>query len=291
MRIIRNELKKLNIAYDGITVLQDKDGVIVARIVCGEKSYVIKCFQKDDYKREIKNYQLLASLGISTIRVIAFNDSALLMEDIDCSETYRLGIMEDMSDSDVARRIAVWYKQLHSQGYGYVCQHGESMYDEADFFTLENIVYIKEKTGTQDTPAWGVLEETYEVINDLLRNARRTITYNDFYYTNMVVAKDKSSAFMFDYNLLGKGYAYADIRNVLFSLSEESGKAFLEEYGEFDPLEKTLDDVVSVVVTLFFACQRDKFPRWGQSLLDELDTTFSEKIRILTEANILCQME
>ena len=74
--------------------------------------------------------------------------------------------------------------------------------------TIENIVCIKKKTGTQDAPAWVLLEQNYAAINDLLRKARRTITYNDFYYTNMVVAKDKSSALMFDYNLLGKGYAY-----------------------------------------------------------------------------------
>ena len=47
----------------------------------------------------------------------------------------------------------------------------------------------------------------------LMRSVRcstwlRTLTYNDFYYTNMMVAKDKSSALMFDYNLLGKGYVY-----------------------------------------------------------------------------------
>ena len=100
-------------------------------------------------------------------------------------------------------------------------------------------------------------------------------------YTNMVVAQDKSSALMFDYNLLGKGYAYADVRNVLSSLSEKAGKAFLDAYGEFDPIEKALDDVVSVVVTLFLACQYDKFPRWAKSLLDEVDTTFATKIENL----------
>ena len=97
----------------------------------------------------------------------------------------------------------------------------------------------------------------------------------------MVVAKDKSSALMFDYNLLGKVYAYTDVRNVLSSLSEEAGKAFLNEYGTFDPIEKALDDVVSVVVTLYLACQRDEFPWWAQALLDELDTTFIEKIEYL----------
>jgi len=278
MSIIHDELNKLGIVCDSFSILQDKDGVTVARIVSGKKSYVVKCFQKDEHKREMDNYRLLASLAIPTIRVIASTDSALLLEDMDCSLTYRLGIEEDMSDLVVAHRIAVWYKQLHSQGYGYICQHGESMYDEADFFTLDNIAFIKEKTGTQDATAWVLLEQNYTAINDLLRKTRRTITYNDFYYTNMVVAKDKSAALMFDYNLLGKGYAYTDVRNVLSSLSEEAGKAFLDEYGMFDPVEKALDDVVSVVVTLHLACQRDVFPWWAQSLLDELDTTFIKKI-------------
>lgn len=281
MSIIYDELNKLSIACDSFSILQDKDGVTVARIVSDEKTYVLKCFQKDEHKRELENYRLLASVGISTIQVIASTDSALLLEDIERSSTYRLGIEEDMSDLAVARRIAVWYKQLHSQGYSYVCQHGESMYDEADFFTIENIACIKEKTETQDAPAWVFLEQNYAAINDLLRKARRTLTYNDFYYTNMVVAKDKSSALMFDYNLLGKGYAYADVRNVLSSLSEEAGKAFLDEYGEFDPVEKALDDVVSVVVTLYLACQRDEFPWWAQALIDEIDTTFIEKIEFL----------
>lgn len=281
MSIVHDELNKLGIACESISILQDKDGITVARIISDKKSYVVKCFQKDEHKRELKNYRLLASLDIPTIWVIASTDSALLLEDIDCSSTYRLGIEEDMSDSVVARRIAVWYKQLHSQGYSYVCQHGESMYDEADFFTIENIVCIKKKTGTQDAPAWALLEQNYDAINNLLRKTRRTLTYNDFYYTNMVVAKDKSSALMFDYNLLGKGYAYTDVRNVLSSLSEEAGKAFIDEYGKFDPSEKALDDVVSVVVTLYLACLRDEFPWWTQALLDEIDTTFIEKITFL----------
>lgn len=276
--VIHTELNKLGTECDRFSVLQNKDGIIVVRIVSDGKSYVLKCFQKDDHKRELENYRLLASLGIPTIRVIASTDSALLLEDMDCSAFYRLGIQKDMSDPEAARRIAVWYKQLHSRGYDYVCQHGESMYDEADFFTLENIARIKEKTETQDARTWVLLEQNYAAINGLLRKARRTLTYNDFYYTNMVVAKDKSSARMFDYNLLGKGYAYSDVRNVLFSLSEEAGKAFLDEYGAFDPVEKALDDVVSVVVTLYLACQCDKFPRWAQTSLDEIETTLIEKI-------------
>ena len=83
---------------------------------------------------------------------------------------------------------------------------------------------------------------------------------------------------MFDYNLLGKGYAYADVRNVMSSLSKEAGAAFLEAYGAVDPLEQALDDVVSVVTSLFFACQREPFPRWAQGLLQEMKTSMPEKI-------------
>ena len=55
---IQGELNKLGIACESTSILQDKDGVTVARITSGEKSYVIKCFQKDEHKRELKNYQL-----------------------------------------------------------------------------------------------------------------------------------------------------------------------------------------------------------------------------------------
>lgn len=281
MGVIQDELHKLGITYHDFSILQDKDGVIVARVVSGKCSYVVKCFQNNEYKREMENYRLLAALGVPTIQVVSSTESALLLEDIEYSPVYRIGVREDMFDLQVACRIAGWYKQLHNQGYAYIRQQGNSMYDEADFFTVDHIACIKEKTGTQDAPAWRLLESHYDAISDLLFRTRRTLTYNDFYYTNMVVARDKSSALMLDYNLLGKGYAYSDVRNVLSSLSEEAGNAFLDAYGEFDPIEKALDDVVSVVVTLFLACQHDKFPGWATRLIDEINTNFIFKIECL----------
>ena len=108
MSIIHSELNKLDITCDSFCILQDKDGVTVARIVSNEKSYVIKCFQKEEHKRELENYRLLSSRDIPTIRVIASTNSALLLEDIDRSANYRLGAEEDMSDPAVARLIAEW---------------------------------------------------------------------------------------------------------------------------------------------------------------------------------------
>lgn len=140
---------------------------------------------------------------------------------------------------------------------------------------LKGYLSVRSLSEAERKTAW----EVYTLYHGLWFT--RIVTYNDFYYTNMVVAKDKSSVLMFDYNLLGKGYAYTDVRNVLSSLAEEAGKAFLDEYGEFDPVEKALDDVVSVVVTLYLACLRDEFPWWAQELLDEIDTTYIKKIECL----------
>lgn len=78
MSSLYQELEKLNITWQNVTVLQDKDGVTVARVASGGESYVLKCFQNVEFRREIQNYQILSSLGVPTIDVIASTDAALL---------------------------------------------------------------------------------------------------------------------------------------------------------------------------------------------------------------------
>lgn len=281
MQILREELKSMGVLCDEIAVLQDKNGVTVARVAAGQESYVLKHFANAEYRREIEIYRVLASLGVPTLRVIACTDSALLMEDMNASPVLRPAVEADMSDIHVAERLAAWYRKLHSVGCGYVRANGASMYDESDLFTPENIAFVRQKTGTQCAPAWRMLEQNFDNVAVRLRNARRTLTYNDFYYTNMAVAQDGSFALMFDYNLLGKGYAYADLRNVTSSLSPEAGASFMEAYGGFDPAEKALDDVLNLVTGLVQACRRERFPAWARGMVDEIGTTFAEKIEYL----------
>ncbi len=280
---IKQELKSLNVSFSNIELIQNKDGVIVARIQTDEKSYIIKYFQNEDFKREIKNYKLLQSLNIPTIRVFGFTDSAILMEDVSLSESLRLATKEDLDDVVIASKIAKWYKLLHTSNKDFEEENIAELYDESDFITKENIEFIKEKTGTQNLPVWKLIDDNFDIIVSKTRNLPRVLTYNDFYYTNLIVAKDKSSAFMFDYNLLGKGYVYSDIRNVCYSLSADAKNAFLEAYGEFDKNEIIVDDVASVLVTLYHACQRKNFPDWASSTLNELKTDYLKKVEILIE--------
>ncbi|MBQ6862996.1 MAG: hypothetical protein IJO14_02035 [Clostridia bacterium] len=209
---IKQELKILNIPYGTITLIHNKDGVIVARVRSDTKSYIIKYFQNEDFKREIRNYQLLDVINIPTVKVFGFTDSAILMEDVSESDFFRLATKEDLDDVVIASKIAEWYKLLHTSSKNFVKENITELYDETDFITRENIEFIKSKTGTQSLPVWKIINDSFDIIVSKIRSLPRVLTYNDFYYTNLIVAKDKSSAFMFDYNLLGKGYVYSDIR-------------------------------------------------------------------------------
>lgn len=278
---IKQELKALNISFSNIELIQSKDGVIVARVQSDTKSHIIKCFQNKDFKREIKNYQLLDALNIPTVKVFGLTDSAVLMEDVSQSDFFRLATKEDLDDVILASKIAKWYKLLHTACKDFVAEHSKELYDETDFITRENIEFIKEKTGTQNLPVWKLINDNFDIIVSKIRSLPRVLTYNDFYYTNLIVAKDKTSAFMFDYNMLGKGYIYSDIRNVCYSLGENAKRTFLEAYGEFDENEIIVDDVASVLVTLYHACQRKNFPDWANSTLNELKTDYENKVQIL----------
>ena len=225
----------------------------------------------------------MKTLNIPTVNVFGFTDSAILMEDISQSDTFRLATKEDLDDVEIVFKIAEWYKLLHTSSENFVKENIADLYNETDFITRENIEFIKEKTGTKNLPVWNLIVDNFEVIVSKIRNMPRVLTYNDFYYTNLIVAKDKTSAFMFDYNLLGKGYVYSDIRNVCYSLGENAKKAFLEAYGEFDKNEIIVDDVASVLVTLYHACKRKNFPSWANSILSDLKNNFDKKVQILID--------
>ena len=51
--------------------------------------------------------------------------------------------------------------------------------------TPENIEGIKRKTNTSMLPVWKLIEDNFDLIKKLLNKIERTLTYNDFYYTNL----------------------------------------------------------------------------------------------------------
>jgi len=263
-----SELRRMNIQPASLSLIRDKDGVSVWRVTADNMSYVMKCFDNADYRREIENYQTLMSLGVPTLRVIAYTDCSILLEDIEHS-IYRLGIAEDMSNPKITALIAAWHKALHEKGRGYKNLH--QLYDECDCITTENIKMAMEATGTNNLQVWHIINENFDKIKSAATSMPRTLTYNDFYYTNLAVARDETSAIMYDYNMLGKGYVYGDIRNVCSSLgNEEARAAFKSAYGKFDESEVVLDEIISTLQTLIVACERDSFPSWAADSLESV---------------------
>ncbi|MCL2426763.1 MAG: hypothetical protein FWD05_10570 [Oscillospiraceae bacterium] len=266
-RFAESELCCMGIAHNTLALLREKDGISVWQIKSENNSYVMKCFDKPEHRREILNYQVLINLDVPTLKVIAHTDYSIVLSDIEQSE-YRLGTAEDMNDPKIAKLLATWYKTLHENGRKYTGIH--LLYDECDFLTLENIFKIKENTKTDDLHVWEVIEENFNMLKSSVMKLPRTLTYNDFYYTNLAVARDNSSALLYDYNLLGKGYVYSDIRNVCSSIGEDAKTAFLSAYGELSKQEKDIDDVVSPLINLHFACQHDNFPSWAMESLEQV---------------------
>lgn len=265
---IREQLSEMNISYETVDEIQSKDGIYVYRIKSGEKSYVIKYFEKEEYRREINNYLILRRLDIPTIPLIAYTGRSILMPDIEQNEKYRFGVPEDMNDAEICTQLACWYRSLHEKGKTYAKICGNNMYMETDCITAKNITFIKDKTQTEDNQVWTIIEQNLPHLYSIIEKIEKTLTYNDFYYTNMVVAKDKSEAFMFDYNLLGKGYAVSDIKNVTWGLGECAKRAFLDAYGMCSQDEILLHEVAGPLITLYSASCRDVFPQWGHKELE-----------------------
>lgn len=111
----------------------------------------------------------------------------------------------------------------------------------------------------------------FPVLRQHLDTIPQTLTYNDFYYTNLALRKDETEALMYDYNLLGKGSYVSDIQNVTYWFTEEKKRIFFEDYGEIRPEDSIIHRIVSPIVSLYSAMSRGIFPGWAKEALRELD--------------------
>lgn len=278
--ILKSELSLMGFSKIGLTVenIRSKDGVHVYRVFTDKQSYVIKYFSNISFRREIQNYQILKSNGIPTIDVTAYTEQSILLEDICSSDIYRLGKAQDLEDENCVRLIAKWYKSLHANGEK--AMKLASLYSESDIIQKDSVTMVKEKSNTQSDPVWNLILDNLDTFRRIISQCSQTLTYNDFFWTNLIVEKNMTEAMMFDFNLLGRGYRYSDIRNICSSLSQRCKTAFLEEYGDFDSREKIIDDGISILINLVFAFEKKNFPEWGKESLKKLKSgDFHERMK------------
>ena len=265
------QLTELGVRNPVCSLIRSKAGISLYRVESEGKKLILKVFDKQEDTREIDNYLMLSKLGIPTLPLLSYTKNAILLPDVESSNEYRLGKESDLSDPKAARAIARWYKMLHGKGHAYLSGCQVLMYDESDMLTEDNMRLIAEKTDTTENMLWQAVADNYSTIRSRIDALPRTLTYNDFYWTNLVVSKTGESALMFDYNLLGKGTAYGDIRNVTSSLSPEAAEAFIQEYGDdIAEEQKKADAFIAPLVNLVGACRCETFPSWAKASLKEL---------------------
>ena len=281
MDLLHQELEKMNLTGVDYSVLDQREETILAKLTWKNIPCVLKCYRTDSAKREILNYALLAALDIPTPQLLSQTDSSILMEDLSRHPIYRLGREVDLSSPVVAEKIAVWYRDLHLHSRNAPDLQKRSLYEEAAYFTRQNIAALPAFTHTDHLSVWKTLRAHFDEILSLYNRVPKVLNYNDFYYTNLAVAKDDSRAMMFDYHLLGIGYAFADVRNVCSSLSPKAKEAFIAAYGPMNPLEQALDAILSPIITLHLACQRSVFPSWAKESLAFLEGGLEDAIHHL----------
>jgi len=274
-----------------LCIIRAKDGVHVYRCLYDSYPAVVKYFENESDRREILNYKILTRHNIPTIRPLAMGAASLVLEDISKSEEWRLGIKEDFADIDVAKCLANWYFVFHENGSA--APELGTLYFEFDSITKENIEMIMEKL-PEGNELFQFLLSNFDRLRELIFAPNFTTTYNDFYWTNFVVRKDKKAAMMFDYNLLGKGYRYSDFNNICSSLSAETGKMFVEEYRRLylekhgqsrsaeEQMEAQVDEVVVPLFAVICAFGHETFPGWAANSKREiLDGTVLKKAKRL----------
>ena len=109
-RDLGDSLKSLGIPTGEIRRVETisvRPGHRLYRIRSHRRSYVLKSFPVRNPGNEIRSYGLLRRLGVPTIKVLGQTKSDLLLEDLTCSDTWRLATEMDVCDRHVGAAVAM----------------------------------------------------------------------------------------------------------------------------------------------------------------------------------------
>ena len=270
---IGDTLRELGVAAGevrSVETVSERPGHRLYRIRTQERSYILKSFPANAPGTEIESYELLRKLAVPTIAVVARTQTALLLEDLTRSETWRLATELDVKDRNTGEAIARWYRNFHEKGADLAADGSEPppfLEREEDLLDGGSIESTGRKLGLSGLDSWRLAAERIDLLKSGLSCFETTLNYNDFHWTNLAVSRNSGpgmEAVVFDYDLLGIGTRYSDYRNVVGSLSGEAISGFRDVYGSIDPGEETLDRPLATLYALVSAAQMDAYPRWAE---------------------------
>ena len=253
-----------------VETISVRPGRRLYRIRTHKGSYVLKSFPVGNPGNEIKGYSLLRQLSVPTLDVIAMTETDLLLEDLTCSETWRLATEPDAGDRHVRRAVARWYWHFHEKGSALAASGSglpPFLKREEDLLDRAGIESAGRALGLSRMDSWRLAADHIDLLKRSLSDFGTTLNYNDFHWTNLALSRKSGpgmEAIVFDYDLLGIGTRYSDVRNAVGSLSGEAIAGFQEVYGSVDPGEKTLDRPLATLYALVSAARMVMFPKWAE---------------------------
>gem|GEM_PF-66765 len=231
----REKLIAWGLKPDTLLLLREKQGIALFRLSAGGEQLVLKLFLGEFGREELFFYKLLAQAGLPTLKLLQKDETALLMADLDFSDTLAPATLDAAKDPAVMGALGAWYRALHQLEVGEGDGIGLSAEWQAlSFSNLENANQVH-----GDKPAWRRL---HPLLVDLLEQAASLplrLCYNDFHPVNLVTGRQEALAFMMDYGRMGLNHPAVDLNNAL-RFSDEAGRAaFLAAYGLTWPRQET----------------------------------------------------
>ena len=273
-KIIRNEnlreISRLGVPIDRMSevrVLSNRHDHLTLRIKVDRSCLVAKIFPGHHY-REILIYRILREAGVPTITVLSETDRSLLLEDLESSEEWRLGVAPDLSSSAAGTAIARWYRKLHESGQHPALQCPNAFPWEGEVLSGETIMDATTKLDLRNHDSVRLAIARLPDLKAAYQALPQTLTHNDFYWTNLALRRDMERAVMFDYHVMGTGNPASDCRNVLSSLKGAAAQSFKRTYGPVDCRAAILDEPLAVLYSLVAASERESLPGWARPIID-----------------------
>jgi hypothetical protein len=272
--------------WSSVEILRQRQGHRIYRIWTVEGSWILKCFQPNSNTKEVQVYRMLHRYEVPTLPFQLLTENALLLLDLDQSETWRRADLEDMHKASTGKAVADWYKKLHAVGRMILCTHPQDMKflePWVDVIQPQILEEVGHKLEIAEIPCWKLGITHCEEIIAKYKSFPQTFNYSDFAAENLAFVNKGGAclqAIVFDYDQFSIGTVCSDWRNVVYSLRGEALVTFKELYGRVSDREHKLDAVLSVQYGLIVAAGRIHFPDWGVTLRDLITTdTFSSRVQ------------
>ena len=274
---IKKELNKISFNINGeFDVLKVKDDFALISFETENACYLIEYYEDG---KDIINVDAISQLennGIN-IGIEGIGDRIIIYKDFVNSGFYRYINDKDFEDEIVVRKLARWYKNIHSI-------KGESLADYYVFFDMAVIREMMVKLRVENNVFLRYVIKNFDNIKLKLERLSKCFVYGKNVIENLVVSKEKGALFVERVINFSKGNRAVDIAFVLSEINDCMRSVFMEEYGTVSEEEFLINDVVGCVIALCKASKESFFPSWAKDYLSLInDEELFKKVKTLVE--------